>query len=142
MTHRRRPTLKVGDVCRVAKKYRNRGNQKTSYVVLKVGGDGSQKHTRLEVAASRPSSYGLGRGGFYKPDKVRVRRDYLWFTGHNINDGKPSHKNRGGQWETEGFTIRGNINHAVVNPKPQKGPHKCHCDEVTFSRHGCVCNGL
>lgn len=143
--HRKRPVLKRGDVCRVAKKFRHRINARVSYVVIKVlTGDGSDKYSRIQVAASVPSRF--GRGGFKKPFKLSMCRNMLWYTGHNIYNGPFTEKPK--QWEGSTFSLgNSKINSAhVTQPKSksEKGPHKCHCFD-SGKRDimcGCICNGL
>lgn len=136
---RKRPALKPGDVCRFSKKHKSRGNRylsskwHKSFVVMEVGGDGSDGRTRVRVMdvvkGYRNKTY---------VHNFSVRRRELWYTGYNINDPKqkesPKHpvKQMSG---LEKLAVKTSFN-------ATRGPHKCHCDDKTFRDFGCVCNGL
>lgn len=123
MNHR--PVLKPGDVCRVSNKHKHRGNRKATYVVLKVlSGDGSDRFSTIRVVESIPNHF--SKTGFLRPVKRTVTRDYLWFTGYNIN-GKRSQKVK---------------NISIPNDNTQRGPHLCRCSDIDIMRNGCTCNGL
>ena len=137
MMQKKRPVLSPGDVCKIARKYRRRFKRNISMVVLKVYGDGSDRDSIIQCSVSIPSRF--GRGGFSKPYKHRFHREFLWFTGYNINSGEtnksrvgPSRalKNRATQ-----MVVPGSFN-------TTRGPHKCHCDDESYARNGCTCNGL
>ena len=139
--YRKRPVLKPGDVCRVNKKCRRPWNARISYVVIRIlSGNGSDRYSDIQVAASTPSRF--GRDGFNRPVKINVCRNMLWYTGYNIYDGlfskdKPKPKKNG--------TYNGRLPEFMkikVERKSDKGPHKCHCSEESFRRNGCTCNGL
>lgn len=89
MANRKRPALKVGDVCMFSKnciKRRNWGNRhkNTRMVVLSVDGDGSSRFSRIRCLMHRPNSKVL---------TYRFDRRELWFTGYNI--GEKSSKSHG-----------------------------------------------
>jgi hypothetical protein len=137
MTQRKRPTLKPGDVCKIAKKHRRRFIERNaSLVVLRVvHGDGSDRDSMVECSVSIPSRF--GRGGFRKPYKHKFHRDRLWFTGHNIHcDERPKVKMPDVLAEPVEKT---NTKNSYSNTR---GPHKCHCSDESFARNGCICNGL
>lgn len=124
MNHR--PVLKPGDVCRVSNKHKHRGNRKSVYVVLKVlSGDGSDRFSTIQVVESIPSHF--SKTGFLRPIKRIITRDYLWFTGYNINSKK----------------LQKVKNISIPNIDiQQRGPHLCNCNDLHLIRHGCTCNGL
>ena len=140
---RKRPVLKPGDVCRFSKKANKHSFvYKPSLVVLKIlTMDGSEKFSKIQVAVSIPA-----RSGFYKPYKIEVARYELWATGYNINGDKPAPvKKKHGleNLEPDLLLHLQRLNKTQTNSKGQlRGPHKCRCDDETFRRCGCVCNGL
>ncbi len=134
---RKRPTLKVGDVCKLSKSYyrkhyRARYKPDTSIVVLSFRGDSSDGRTSITVAVAKRKTFG---GKYDRPIKTELKRRYLWCTGYNINNSKD-----------KPIALKESINRIKESFKTTKtttkGPHLCNCDWGLVQLQGCGCNGL
>jgi hypothetical protein len=110
---RKRPELRVGDVCRLSAKgrYQYPDLRRATLIVKTVGpGDTSEAWTTIRVVCVYTR-----RGHQIAHEKI-LKRHYLWFTGYNSAS-------------------------SDSNPTKRTSGRPCKCDMLVLMSRGCICGG-